>query len=77
MTDARDEGGDTDDADENADHDHGVGRTAVTTRTTRHEIGVVVVETALHFFKEPLLLLGKWHFCYLTLLRCRSTTTAQ
>ncbi len=39
------------------------------TRCTSDKIGVVMVETALHFFKEPLLLLGKWHSIYLTLHR--------
>jgi hypothetical protein len=67
-TDASDQGSDADNANEHAGDDPGIGWSTVPPSCTRHEIGVVVVETALHFFKEPLLLLGKWHSVYLTLL---------
>jgi hypothetical protein len=63
---AGDQGCDSDDSEEDTRDHHGVGRATVPTRRARHKIGIVVIETALHFFKEPLLLLGKWHSVYLT-----------
>ena len=49
------------DAGEDAEHDGGVVR-ATSARTDRgDEVGVVVVEAALHLVEEALLLFGKWH----------------
>jgi hypothetical protein len=59
--DAGDESRDADYSDEDAAHDGRVSRFASASGNGRDEVGVVVIETALHLFQEALLLLGKWH----------------
>ena len=58
---AGDEHSDADDGYEHACHDDGVVRAATAGADGRDEVDVVLIEAALHFFQEALLLLGKWH----------------
>ena len=52
-----DEDPDTEHGEEHADDDHRVVRSTASPADRRNEIGIVLIEAALHLVKEPLLLL--------------------